>query len=363
MQVRSLRDLSPRPLTWFWPGRLALGKLAILDGDPGLGKSLVALDLCARLSTGRPFPDGSLGLTGNSLVLNAEDGAEDTIRPRLQALGADLGRVFVFASELSDLEGLLRLPAQTAQLDEALSRTRAQLVVIDPIVAFLDASVQSGNDASVRRALTPLARLAAKHRCAVLMIRHLNKKGAGPSIYRGGGSIGFLGACRSGWLIAREPRPPGRCILAQLKNNLAAPQPSLAYEVAAGGGCLPTLCWQGPCAWTADQLLKVPLRARSCQQAADFLAAFLEDGPRTSREIWEAARRQNLAERTLNRAKRQLRVRSHRLTVDGMPCSYWLLPEQKLPDSLPPDDVSADLEPWLAPLRERFPPSTPLDDL
>jgi hypothetical protein len=248
-------------------------------------------------------------------------------------------------------------------LDEALSRTRAQLVVIDPIVAFLDASVQSGNDASVRRALTPLARLAAKHRCAVLMIRHLNKKGAGPSLYRGGGSIGFLGACRSGWLIAREPRPPGRCILAQLKNNLASPQTSLAYEVAAQDGASPTLCWRGPCSWTADQLLKMPIHAPSRQRAADFLAAFLEDGPRTSREVWEAARGQNLAERTLHRAKRQLHVRSLRRLVEGVPRSYWLLPGQRLPDILPPDDAPADLEPWLAPLRERFPPSTPLDDL
>jgi putative DNA primase/helicase len=92
--VRPVSQLVSRPLTWLWPGRLALGKLAILDGDPGLGKSLVTLDLCARLSTGRPFPDGSCcpGV-GNSIVLNGEDGAEDTIRPRLQALGADLERV------------------------------------------------------------------------------------------------------------------------------------------------------------------------------------------------------------------------------------------------------------------------------
>src|SRR5881227_1267701 len=96
--VRAVSQLTARPVTWLWPGRLALGKLNILDGDPGLGKSLVALDLCARLSTGRPFPDGGPGPgVGNALVLNGEDGAEDTVRPRLQALGADLERVFVLA--------------------------------------------------------------------------------------------------------------------------------------------------------------------------------------------------------------------------------------------------------------------------
>lgn len=364
MHIRSLSELTPRPLAWFWPGRLALGKLAILDGDPGLGKSLVALDLCARLSTGSPFPDGrpSPG-SGNALVLNGEDGAEDTIRPRLQTLGAALERVFVPHSETSELHSLLRLPAQTALLDEALARTQARLLVLDPIVAFLDASIQIGNDASVRGALMPLAQLAAKHRCAVLMVRHLNKRGAGSSIYRGGGSIGFLGACRSGWLIARSPRPPGYCVFAQVKNNLAAPQPSLAYEVLAYEAAIPSLCWRGSCAWTADELLGKPIPAVPRQRAADFLAAFLEDGPRTAREVWEAARRQQLAERTLNRAKRELKVRSLRVSVEGIPRSYWLLPGQKMPDGISPRDASADLEPWLAPLRERFPPATPLEDL
>ena len=94
VRVQPVSQLAPRPVEWLWPGRLALGKLAILDGDPGLGKSLVTLDLCARLSTGRAFPDGSPGPgPGSAIVLNGEDG-EDTIRPRLQALGADLDRVF-----------------------------------------------------------------------------------------------------------------------------------------------------------------------------------------------------------------------------------------------------------------------------
>src|SRR5947199_2428072 len=101
--LRPASRLAPRSVTWLWPGRLALGKLAILDGDPGLGKSLVTLDVCARLSTGRPFPDGSPGPgVGSALILNREDGAEDTIRPRLQALGADLARVFVLRREGAD---------------------------------------------------------------------------------------------------------------------------------------------------------------------------------------------------------------------------------------------------------------------
>src|SRR5215831_13080294 len=110
MQLQRVNELKPEPLSWLWQQRLGLGKLAMLDGDPGLGKSLVALDLCARLSTGRPMPDGSPGLgPGNALVLNAEDGPEDTTRPRLEALGADLERVFVLRPS-DELGSPLRLP-------------------------------------------------------------------------------------------------------------------------------------------------------------------------------------------------------------------------------------------------------------
>jgi hypothetical protein len=368
MQLRSFCELAPRPLDWLWPGRLALGKLAILDGDPGLGKSLVTLDLCARLSTGRPFPDGLFRPDpGNALVLNAEDGAEDTVQPRLQALGADLDRVFVLDSENADAGGLLRLPSQLAILDDALARTRARLLVIDPLVAFFDASVQTSSDASVRGALGPLARLAARHGCAVLLVRHLNKSGRGPSPYRGGGSIGLLGACRSGWLVARNPKVPEQCVFAQVKNNLAAAQPSLAYVVSPRDTGPPVLSWLGPCARSADELLtasgRVGPRRAPRERAVDFLTGLLADGPRTSREVWAAAQEEDLSERTINRAKCDLGIQSLRVMVEGALQSYWLLRGQQLPDTIPPEDVPPDLEEWLEPLRRRFPPSTPLDEM
>lgn len=142
MQLQRVSELKPELVSWLWPGRLALGKLAMLDGDPGLGKSLLALDLCARLSTGRPMPDGSPGPNFcNALVLNAEDSEQDTIRPRLLAPGADLGRIFVLRPREAPGE-LLRLPTHTAMLEEALAQTQARLVVLDPIVAFLDRTVR-----------------------------------------------------------------------------------------------------------------------------------------------------------------------------------------------------------------------------
>jgi hypothetical protein len=362
--VCPVSQLTPRLVTWLWLAWLAPGKLAILDGDPGLGKSLLTLDLCARLSTGRPFPDGSPGPgPGNALVLNGEDGAEDTVRPRLQALGADLDRVFVLPREGRAGVDLLRLPEHAELLGQAIARVSARLLVIDPIMAFLDRSILSGSDQSVRRALLPLADLAEQHGWAALLVRHLNKSPGRQAIYRGAGSIGFLAACRCGWLVARDPHNPDRRVLAQVKNNLAPLQPSLTYTVHSQDLAAPTLSWLDPCPSTADELLagaRRPAPASPRDRARDFLASFLQDGPQTSRAIWDSAREQGLAERTLNRAKRELDIRSLRVCEDGKPISYWLLPGQQLPA---PSDPEADLEAWLAPLRAQFPPSTPLDDL
>src|SRR5262245_16147272 len=322
MHLRTISSLTPRPLTWLWPKRLALGKLAMLDGDPGLGKSLLALDLCARLSTGRPFPDDSPGPgPAGSLLLSAEDGEHDTTRPRLQALGADLDRVFVLRPD--DVLGRpLRLPAQLGLLDDALARTGALLMVLDPVIAFLDASACISNDQAIRQVLTPLALLAHRHACAVLLVRHLNKQAGARALYRGGGSIGLLGACRSGWLVARDPSDPDRRVLAQTKNNLAPPQPSLAFTVESSDG-IPRLCWQGLSLLTADDLLSArpppePV-GRPRDRARAFLSAILEDGPQTVRAIWEAACEQGLSERTLYRARRQLQIRAETVEFDGLP--------------------------------------------
>jgi AAA domain len=115
-------------------------------------------------------------------------------------------------------------------LDEALAQSQARLLVLDPVMAFLEAGVVTSSDQGVRRALLPLAQLAEKHACAVLLVRHLNKQGGRRALYRGGGSIGLLAACRSGWLLAEDPQEARRRVLAQVKNNLAPP-PSLALEV------------------------------------------------------------------------------------------------------------------------------------
>jgi hypothetical protein len=355
-----------RPVNWLWPGWLASGKLAILDGDPGVGKSFLTLDLCARLTTGREFPDGSPGSApANAIVLNGEDGPKDTIGPRLQALGADLERIYF--PDLETAKKLLSFPSELEELRGALNDLKPKLVVIDPIVAFLDRSILWSSDQSIRRVLYPLAALADQHDCATLLVRHLNKTRGFRSLYRGGGSIGFAGACRSVWLSARDLHQPERCVVTQVKTNLAAAQPSLAYTLVPHESGPPSLSWLGPSEVGADELLAAAMEVapseRPGNRARELLSGFLQEGPRKSREVWAFAEEQGITEITLRRAKRLLKVRSARVWEDGQRQCYWLLGGQELPEKVAAEERDISLEQWMAPLEQEFPGANPADDM
>ena len=360
MSIQPASNFTPRPVDWLWPGRLALGKLALFDGDPDLGKSFVSLDLCARLSAGRPFPDCTNSCAPeSSLVLNAEDNAADTIVPRLLALGADLQRVFLWPCED---KGLPRLPRALKQLEAALVETHARLVVIDPLMAFLDESVCIGSDQGVRAALQPLMDLAQERHAAILLLRHLNKKVGGPSLYRGGGSIAFSAACRLNWLVGRNPRRRDQYVLAQHKNNLGPPQPSLSYTFTAQPAGLPRLDWLGPSPWSAAQLVARARPSHSRDRAAAFLREYLKDGPRAVADLWPAARKRRLSKGTLNRAKNDLGVRCHRVApFTPNQKSYWLLPGQELPPEAEPGHDPL-LDKIFKELEEKYPRRVPLEE-
>src|SRR5262249_2461898 len=154
-----------------------------------------------------------------------------TIRPRVEALGGDLTRVHVLHGPTVDgHEFLPSFPRDLGRLEAAIRARNAALVIVDPVMAFLDETICSSNDQSVRQALAPLAVVAEATGAAILLVRHLNKAGGAKAVYRGGGSIGIVGACRSAWLIGKHPGDDRQRVLAQVKNNLAKPQPSLGYE-------------------------------------------------------------------------------------------------------------------------------------
>jgi hypothetical protein len=261
-------------------------------------------------------------------VLLCDEDTDNVIVTRLTSLGADLPRVYIWP-RLAD-PGLPRLPTDVARLDEALEQTGARLLIIDPIMAFWDRSVDVNTDANTRRALRPLAELAEKHRCVILLVRHLNKDDGGHALYRGGGSIAFVAACRLAWLVGRDPKMEERCILAQCKNNYAPRQPSLAYTLPKDG---PRVEWQGSTLWTADEL--AARRAHPSRlRARDFLCNFLENGPRLSSDVWAAAGANRISRNTLKRAKTELKIRYERICSNGRRLDYWLLPGQEVPAEL-----------------------------
>jgi hypothetical protein len=351
------------PISWLWPGRLALAKLALLDGDPELGKSLLTLDLCARLSTGRPWPDGQPAAEpAASLILNGEDNAGDTIRPRLQTLGADLERIFLLPPRGKDLRPPLLLPGHTTALADALRLTQARLLVIDPVTAFLDPALNTAADSGMRSALAPLMGLAEDAHCAVLMVRHLNKAGGIRALYRGLGSIGLIAVCRLAWLLVPDVHNPGRRVLAQVKNNLAPPQPSLAFSIQPADNGLPQLTWHGPTDLSADTLL-ADLRARIKPRdaAREFLLQFLHDGARTSADIWQQGQSEGLSHRTLQRVCKDMQICIRRVRENDRSITYWKLPGYPWPPALQAQMDADPLEPWLGPLRERT-ADNPLDD-
>jgi hypothetical protein len=211
----------------------------------------------------------------------------------------------------------LCFPVHLPLLEQTLERVRPLLVVIDPVMAFLDRTVSTANDPSVRRVLMPLAQFGEKYDCVVILVRHLNKTAGKRSLYRGAGSMAFLAACRSAWLFARHPGQAGQAVIAEVKNNLAPPQESLAYEVLTRPDAVPELRWCGPCQLSAADLLKWADRAYPARlRAREFLLQFLKDGPRPSKAVWDAALKLGLSKPTLDRAKKELQVRSHRAIHD-----------------------------------------------
>lgn len=244
----TLSGVSPKRVEWLWPGRLALGKVTILDGDPGLGKSTVALDIAARGSRGDVTPTGEPLPVFDTLLVTNEDDPADTIRPRLDVARGDPRRVHVIAK--------LTLPDEAERLEAAITATNARLVVVDPLVGFLSDRVRTNSDHEVRRALEPLATLAAKHGVAILGIRHLNKQSGADAIYRGGGSIAFAGLARETLAIGRDPEDEDRCVLAVVKLNLAAKARAVAYRIVSTGPYDPSWVeWEGETEINAESLI------------------------------------------------------------------------------------------------------------
>jgi len=305
-------EMQPEPLEWLWPGYLPRGKLVILDGDPGIAKSVVTIDVISRLSRGGPLPDGTPPREAfTSAILSAEDGRSDTILPRAEAAGADLSRLI-----LPRFHRLPQFPKDLPALAELIVDRAPALVVIDPLMAFLPPRVAANLDQCARQALTPMAELAEWTRCTILMLRHLTKKWSWRAVLRGQGSIGIAAAARTGLFAGPHPDDPAARVLAVPKTNLAVTPPALGYRVVSSPTGQPVVEWTGPVEVTADALgapKKAEKGVKMADRAVDWLSRELASGPRKSADIHAAAAAAGIPERTLRRAKDWLPAKSHRL--------------------------------------------------
>jgi len=328
-----MSDVTAEKIQWLWGGRIPLGKLTMLDGDPSLGKSVITVDLAARVTNGWKFPDGDvdhvgnldhldhvdhLGDVGGVVILSAEDGLADTIRPRLDAAGADVSKV-VALSTVNDDKGAERqvyIPEDIPEIERAIQRVSAKLVIVDPVMAFLSPTVNSNYDQQVRQALTPLKEMAERTGVAVLLVRHLSKQEGRKSLYRGGGSIGIIGAARSALVVEEHPDNKDIRVLAMNKANLAHKAGSLTYSIITAENNTARIAWGSTTYLDADDILN-PDTSR-VEEAMAWLATELKDMPLPANTVLEDAKQKGISKKTLYRAKDALRVESKKDGLGGV---------------------------------------------
>lgn len=321
LEVLKMSDVKPEKVDWLWPCRIPRGMLTMLDGDPGLGKSTLVCEIAACVSTGRLLPGHTQPVQTTVLLINAEDVAACTVRPRLDAAGADTARVLTLA------DPLVSIPHCLSQIELTIEKEGVGLIVFDPLMAFLAEGIDSHRDQDVRRALTPLAAMAARRNVAVLLVRHLNKAIGGPALHRGGGSIGIVAAARGGLLLGRDPDDPELRILASQKQNLSPKARSLRFALVSSGD-VARIEWRGECDIDADRLCAPPESEESrsaLEEACAFLQSYLADGPKPQAEVTSASQEHRIKFGTLTRAKQKLKVRSEK--GNGAQAGWlWSLP-------------------------------------
>jgi hypothetical protein len=327
---------------WLWEGRIPLGAVTALVGQPGLGKSTISLELAARASRGQLLGDFH-GEPLAVVIATAEDSFSTTVLPRLVAAGADLARIHFVSVRRDGISGTIMLPDDIPAIRTKMREVGARLLIVDPLVAHLPGSVNSWRDQDVRRALAPLARLADDLSAAILVIVHLNKRDSADVLSRVSGSIGIVAAARSILLAAPDPSDsdgPTR-VLAHVKSNLASPAPTLRYHIEDRSidgpeGKIQTsgVVWMGEAPDVrASELLasQTPEERTEREEAVTWLQEVLADGPRPADELVREARRTGLSEKTLHRAKRDLGVRSVKTGFGKAGRWCWALPKDGQP--------------------------------
>jgi putative DNA primase/helicase len=326
--TRCVADIQAKPISWLWPDRIARGKLTLIGGHPGKGKSQVTVSVAAVVTTGGKWPvTREQCEPGQALFLSAEDTPEDTLRPRLEAAGAKLSLVHVidgvirgYAGDGTRQERMFSLAEDLRALDLKLTELgNVAAVIIDPISAYLG-KADSHKNAEVRSQLAPLSELAARHNVAIIAITHLNKVGTGRALMRFIDSVAFVAAARSAYLVADDPADKDRRLFLPAKINLAKDQEGLAFRIEGSAVDSPVgqiqtsrVMWESsPVTVTADEAMQADTTKPRCtavDEAAEWLREILANGAISASEVIDLAKGEGISEKTLRRAQKNLGIR------------------------------------------------------
>ena len=317
VKIIRMSDVELTPVEWLWKPYLPFGKLSVLQGNPGEGKTYFAMHLAAACTNGKLLPNMERMEPFNVIYQTAEDGLGDTVKPRLIEAGADLDRVLV----IDDSE--VQLTLSDERIEKAIIENNARLVIIDPIQAYLGADVDMNRANEVRPIFMRLGQVAQRTGCAILLIGHLNKAAGMQSLQRGLGSIDIAAAVRSVLFIGKLKHDPTMRILTHEKSSLAPPGVSLAFSLGDEGG----FRWVGEYDITADEMLSgiEPQRETKTQQAKDLICALLAGGKQVlSEDIDKAALERGIPGRTVRDAKRELGDALKSKIVEGRKKVFWM---------------------------------------
>lgn len=303
LKLINMRDVEVEPICWLWYPFIPYGKVTIIQGDPGEGKTTLVLQIIARLTRGESIIDDKEKPPINVIYQTAEDGLADTIKPRLLSADADCSKVLV----IDDRDTPLTM--RDVRLEQAIVETNAKLVVLDPIQGFLGSDVDMHRANEIRPIMKHISVLAEKYKCAIILIGHMNKCSVGKSAYRGLGSIDFQAAARSVLIVGRIKDEPEIRVVCQTKSSLAPEAKAVAFRLNEETG----FEWIGELDITADDLLSGTVKGTKKQAAMDFLENLLADEQMLQKEIIELARQKGISDKTLRNAKDELKIKSKRV--------------------------------------------------
>lgn len=340
IKYRRMAEIEPEKIAWLWRGRIPRAKTTLIAGDPGLGKSQLTISLAAIASTGGCWPvDRTNSPRGNVVILSAEDDAADTIRPRLDAAGADVSRIYTIDAVVEPNHESLASTERPVSLDKDIQRLARMiqkvgdvvLVIIDPISAYLGGT-DSHKNADMRGLLAPLGKLAADAQAAIVCVSHLNKSTGSNALGRVMGSLAFVAAVRAAYIVTKDPDDETRRLFLPLKNNLGPDDSGLAYHiepVTTDGIETSRISWcADPVTKTADDVLAVTVVDDSggeLGEAAEWLREILGDGPMSGKEVKAIARQVGFSERTVQRAMSEAGVQSRREGYGPKSTTMWVL--------------------------------------